>query len=342
MRNETLKNLLLTASLISASALLTACGDSASSSSPTNRVGEEGKKDPIEPDANFKEESTELKVADETLKKAADDLGKTIEEELPPAPLPDAPAPIAPLSDFEKFSAAVSKLLPTTVEGGIVKYLKPLAIAEPMKIGLRDLPRQARGYAKTQELIALKEKSLAAAQQVYDKRMADLDALRVQRETVSAAFEAVMSGGTTQEKAKAQATLLKVTPYIQGYETALAQAADVLARSAELIAKDKKYLDDAVLKLTKNTAVKRLAETAYTLKSRIDVCVSQAFVNIERMLLEANSIKAFPKFQGNVTPQQIATFFIDDIELFKTGNLNSVADELLGRKRPSFKKDRFV
>ena len=37
MRNETLKNLLLTASLISASALLTACGDDA--------------KDPAKPDA---------------------------------------------------------------------------------------------------------------------------------------------------------------------------------------------------------------------------------------------------------------------------------------------------
>jgi hypothetical protein len=46
------------------------------------------------------------------------------------------------------------------------------------------------------------------------------------------------------------------------------------------------------------------------------------------MLKEANSIKAFPKFESNVTPQQIATFFIDDIELFKTGNLNSVTDKL--------------
>ncbi|MBH1989957.1 MAG: hypothetical protein I8H80_02145 [Alphaproteobacteria bacterium] len=306
-------------------------GDTASSSSPTNRIGEEGNKDPIKPDSKLIEEFDELNDANANLDGSAEGLKKVLEEDLPPAPLPNAPAPTVPLSDFEKFSAAVSKLLPTTVEGGVVKYLKPPAISEAMKIGLRDFERNARGYAKTQELLSLKEKSLTAAQAVYDKRMADLDALRVQRETVSAAYDAVMSGGTTQEKEKAKKAFLKVTPFMQDYEVALMQASDVLKSAGEKIATDKKYLDDAVLKLTKNTVsttVKRLAEAAYTLKSRIDVCVSRAFVNIEFMLKEANSIKAFPKFEGNVTPQQIATFFIDDIELFKTGNLNSVADKL--------------
>lgn len=64
MRNETLKNLLLTASLISASALLTACGDSASSSSSTNRAGGKVK-------AALEAAKTEEAQAEEAKRKAA-------------------------------------------------------------------------------------------------------------------------------------------------------------------------------------------------------------------------------------------------------------------------------
>ncbi len=248
MRNETLKNLLLTASLISASAFLTACGDTAKDpvKSQAKIDGEQGKKDPKKSDQNLIEELDELKGASESLDGAAEELKKAVEEELSPAPLPDAPAPSTPLSDFEKFSAAVAGLLPTKVEDGIIKYLKPPAIAESMIIGLKDFNRNARGYAKAQELLSIKEASLAGAQKAYDKHQADLAALRTQQEKVSAAFDAVMATGSAADKAKAKKAFLKVTPFIQDYEVALMQASDVMKIADEIIAKEKDLLVRAV------------------------------------------------------------------------------------------------
>lgn len=330
MRNETLKNLLLTASLISASALLTACGDNAKDpAKPAIKPeGEQGRQDHQQPDPGLKEEEAELKAANENLDAAADTLGNTIKDELPPAPLPDAPAPSAPLSAFEKFSAEVGKLLPTEVKDGIVIYKKPASIAEPMEIGLRDLIRTPRGYAKTQELLAVKEKSLESAQKVYDKRQSELEALRAQQEKVLAAFDAVMSNGNTVEKAKARSVYLKVAPYIQEYEVVLMQANDVLNRAKGLIDKEKEYLVGAALNLTGNPDDVRPVEAADTLKTRVDALVFKAFYNFPKKLFEAASPAQFPIFLGRLNVQQVATFLKEDIDLFKTGNLVAVVDKL--------------
>ncbi|QOL20322.1 hypothetical protein [Candidatus Bodocaedibacter vickermanii] len=73
MRNETLKNLLLTASLISASALLTACGDPASDSSPASQA--EGKVK-----AALETAKTEEAQAEEAKRKAAQAIDESQKE----------------------------------------------------------------------------------------------------------------------------------------------------------------------------------------------------------------------------------------------------------------------
>ena len=311
MRNETLKNLLLTASLISASALLTACGDNPKKDSDTpavNQEGEKGSLDPKQPDSDLKEEQDELKGANDNLDAAADTLGNTIKEELPPAPLPDAPAPTAPLSDFEKFSAEAGKLLPTEVKDGIVIYKKPASIAEPMIIGLRDLDRNPRGYAKAEELIAVKEKSLASAQNVYDKRKSELEALRAQQEKVLAAFDAVMSNGNTAEKAKARSVYLKVTPYIQEYEVVLMQANDVLNRAKTLIDKEKKYLADAVNNIS----------------SRIDPFVAKFKSSITEYFTDFSE----HEWNANIDKTYISELFKLHLDLMKQGNIDKFIDAI--------------
>jgi hypothetical protein len=312
MRNETLKNLLLTASLISASAFLTACGDTAKDpvKSQAKIDGEQGKKDPIKSDQKLIEELDELKGASESLDGAAEELKKAVEEELSPAPLPDAPAPSTPLSDFEKFSAAVAGLLPTKVEDkdGIIQYLKPPAIAESMIIGLRDFYRNARGYAKVQELLSIKEASLAVAQKAYDKHQADLAALRTQQEKVSAAFDAVMATDSAADKAKARKAFLKVAPYMLQYEISLKQASDVLRRSADLISEGKEYLAQQVNNI--NDAVPAFRE-------KLSTSVNDFFTDFSKST-----------WHSHLDVETLKNLFKVNLELIKQGKLDAFIDKL--------------